>query len=315
MPLIMITGYPCSGKTTRALQLRDYFIQKIAAAQAAQKSGLSEPSTPYPEGDQGNGEPPLPISDPAELARIAMLKVQLITVDSLGIDREAYRDARSEKEARATEYSAVKRFLSKDDILIADSLNYIKGYRYQLYCEAKAVLTPSCVVHIGTPVDLCRRWNNERRERNAAGNTPAYADDILENLIFRYEEPNGMNRWDSPLFTVPYMDEAPDYDAIWDAIMGKGVVKPAAESNYLYELDKTTQEIVSLILDAQKNGIVGGEIKVPNSSEVIELPPSTVTLPQLQRIRRQYISLNRQHTQAKSRIKELFVNYLNQNLN
>ncbi|KAF8477162.1 chromatin associated protein KTI12 [Kalaharituber pfeilii] len=250
----MITGFPCAGETTRALQLRDYFIYKIAAAQ---------------------------------LARIARLKIHLITIDN----------ACSEKEAQVTEYSAIKRYLSKDYIVIVDSLSSVESYRYQLYCEAKAGFTPSCVVkvHVGTPEDLCRKWNNERRERNAAGN----------KSYFRYEEPNDMNRWDSPLFTAPY-----------DAIVGKRViVRPNQVTIVKPILDKTTQEIVNLILDARKNSIVGGELKVLECSEVfIELPPSVVTLPQLQRIRRQYISLNRQHTQAKSRIRELFVNYLNQNL-
>lgn len=57
-----------------------------------------------------------------------------------------YREARTEKDARAEEYSAVKRALGRDTIVIADGLNYIKGFRYQLYCEAKAMQTPSCVV-------------------------------------------------------------------------------------------------------------------------------------------------------------------------
>ena len=45
----------------------------------------------------------------------------------------------------------------------------------------------------------------------------------------------------------------------------------------------------------------------------MNLPPTRVSLPQLQRVRRQFISLNRQHAQARSRIKELFVGYLNTN--
>jgi protein KTI12 len=72
--------------------------------------------------------------------------VQIVNNESLSLSRTVYRDARAEKEARATEYSTVKRLLSKDDVVIADGLNYIKGLRYQLFCEAKAVLTPSCVV-------------------------------------------------------------------------------------------------------------------------------------------------------------------------
>ena len=44
---------------------------------------------------------------------------------------------------------------------------------------------------------------------------------------------------------------------------------------------------------------------------MIELPATPLSLPHLQRLRRQYISLNRQHTLAKSRIRENFVAYLN----
>ena len=55
----------------------------------------------------------------------------------------------------------------------------------------------------------------------------------------------------------------------------------------------------------------GGEIAVQDVEKPIELPASPMTLPQLQTIRRQFITLNRQHSFSKSRIKEVFVNYLN----
>jgi protein KTI12 len=79
-------------------------------------------------------------------ARVSRLKVHLINDQTLGVSRSVYHTARAEKDARAEEYSAVKRVLSRDDIVIADGMNYIKGFRYQLYCEAKALQTPSCVV-------------------------------------------------------------------------------------------------------------------------------------------------------------------------
>ena len=122
--------------------------------------------------------------------------------------------------------------------MIADGLNYIKGFRYQLYCEAKAVQTPSCVVgfasflpggieglgrggltclevHVGTPVERCREINER-----LLGEGGGYARDVFDNLIFRYEEPNGMSRWDSPLFTVPFEDETSDFEGIWDVMVG-----------------------------------------------------------------------------------------------
>ncbi|KAI4237667.1 MAG: hypothetical protein LQ349_001671 [Xanthoria aureola] len=288
--LILVSGYPSSGKTYRSNQLVDFFESKIKAA--------TEP-------------------------HIRRLSVTRINDQTLGLQRDVYREARSEKDARAAEYSAVKRDLGRDTIVIADGLNYIKGFRYQLYCEAKAVQTPSCVVHIGTPIDKCKDINTDLlTDPDREG---GYPTDIFENLVYRYEEPNGMTRWDSPLFTVAYDDSAPPCDAIWNALIGSEgelkkvkpnlatVMKPVAESDYLYELDKITQEIVAAIITWQKDhgGELGGQVTFGDTA--VELPASPVTLPQLQRIRRQFISLNRQHNLAKPRIHGSFIEYLNTN--
>lgn len=56
-------------------------------------------------------------------------------------------------------------------------------------------------------------------------------------------------------------------------------------------------------------GEVGGQ--VPIGKQLVELPASPVALPQLQRIRRQFISLNRQHNLPKPRIHDYFIEYLN----
>ncbi|KAG8526728.1 uncharacterized protein KY384_008157 [Bacidia gigantensis] len=291
MPLILISGFPCSGKTHRAKQLLDLLKPKI---------------------DSSSDE------------RIRKLTVHLINDQSLGVSRGVYREAKTEKDARAAELSAVKRLLSRDAIVIADGLNYIKGFRYQLYCEAKAVRTPSCVVHVGTPATKC--GENNDRLLSEAGGKDGYEQDIFENLIFRYEEPNGMTRWDSPLFTVPIDDTEPPVEQIWDAIIGSDgqmkMAKPnaatitpqATESDYLYELDRSTQEVVSSVLDWQKDhpGESGEEIKC--GSDTIVLPSNPVSLPQLQRIRRQFTNMNRQTHISKSRIRTLFVEYLNDNL-
>ena len=116
--LVLLTGYPSSGKSHRASQLVDFFKSKIAANTAL----------------------------PAHDSRISRLKVHHVSDQTLGLTRDVYREARSEKVARAAEYSAIKRLLGRDDIVVADGLNYIKGFRYQLFCDAKAVSTPSCVV-------------------------------------------------------------------------------------------------------------------------------------------------------------------------
>lgn len=83
-------------------------------------------------------------------------------------------------------------------------------------------------VHVGTPIEKCREINQGLLDEQ--GVDGGYEDAVFENLIYRYEEPNGMTRWDSPLFTVPYNDADPPYEQIWEAIMGSEgtgkVVKP-----------------------------------------------------------------------------------------
>ncbi|KAL6715495.1 kti12, chromatin associated [Lecanora helva] len=267
----------------------------------------------------------------SSVPRISHLSVTLISDHTLGLSRDVYTEASKEKNARATLYSAVKRALGKDSIVIADGLNYIKGYRYQLYCESKAVETPSCVVHIGTPIGKCNEINSQFSDYNDGEGR--YPKKILDDLIYRYEEPNGMTRWDSPLFTVPYDDDAPPCDDIWEAMIGSEgnvktvkpnqatVMKPAAEPNYLYDLDQITQEILNTILDYQKHhpGEFGGEIPIDLAEDgskrlIVELPASSVSLHKLQRIRRAFIALNRQHTLAKDRIRAAFIEYLNDGL-
>ena len=147
--------------------------------------------------------------------------------------------------------------------------------------------------------------------------------------MFRYEEPNAMARWDSPLFTVLWDDETPPYEAMWEALVGsdgeggKKVVRPnqatvlkaPSSEDYLYELDRTTQGILNKILEWTKDhpGETGGEITVGEGAEdlVVELPANQIGLPALQRIRRQFISLNRQNSVPVTRIRSTFVAYLN----
>lgn len=43
-------------------------------------------------------------------------------------------------------YGRVKRALGRDSIVIVDGMNYIKGWRYQLWCESKSAGTTCCVV-------------------------------------------------------------------------------------------------------------------------------------------------------------------------
>ncbi|KAI1014113.1 hypothetical protein LB504_008631 [Fusarium proliferatum] len=331
MPLIIVSGLPTSGKSTRSQQLYNYLSNRIADSK---------------------------------------YRLHLISDESLSISRSVYdlsslpahtRSANaSEKDARATIYGAVKRVLSDKDIVILDGLNYIKGWRYQLHCESKAVRTPSCILQIGCSVDKAREVNEARLEKREAGATRAvnkeeeatssattsgdmivdsaepYEPGNWDNLVFRYEEPNPMTRWDSPLFTLIWEDDDAQtnkvFSDLWDAIAGEArkVVRPnqatiqrgrEESGDYLYLLDRETSDVVKRIVEAQREGDDVDEVRIPSGSVelTIHLPTGKkVGLPQLQRLRRAFMGLNRGGIgleavgdMKSSRLRDTFVTYLN----
>ncbi|ODH27520.1 hypothetical protein ACO22_04152 [Paracoccidioides brasiliensis] len=241
MPLIILTGYPCSGLTYRANQ--------ISTLLSSIQDSLTDTTT-----SKGR------------------YKFHTVNSHDASHPRMVYDAARSEKEARAVVYGRVKRALGKDTFVIVDGLNYIKGWRYQLWCESKAAGTTCCVVHVGTPIEQCianneaRIRKRERKEKGGEGevgkrredtsnNSRAeteseipnddeepYAPELLQNLIFRYEEPSTHSRWDKPLFTVPWSDPTPPAAEIWTALTGIPIPKPqsATDNNTTLFTSSTT---------------------------------------------------------------------------
>ncbi|KAI9183114.1 kti12, chromatin associated [Blastocladiella emersonii ATCC 22665] len=283
MPLIILSGFPCSGKSLRATQLRAHFT--------------SPPPTDTP-------------SWPTE--------VHVVDDASLRITHADYDAPASEKRARAAMLSAVERLLSKDALVIADGMNYIKGFRYQLYCIARAIGTPHCVVHCGAPVDLARQWNADRPA------DATYASQTFEELVTRFEEPDGKNRWDAPLFIAMHSDESLPLQLIVDAIVHRKaptpnmstVVKPLSDANYVFEMDKATTALVTAYFAAQNAHPPGSSITLLDCATKLRLPGHKLSLPQLKALRRQFLSLNNQRTVTNvSKIKELFVSYLHDNVN
>ncbi|KAL4762447.1 putative RNA polymerase II Elongator complex associated protein Kti12 [Aspergillus foveolatus] len=243
MPLIILTGYPCSGLTYRAQQLATRLEETQSQLVA---NGIIPPSK-------------------------SKYKIHIVsTHDNVNYPRTVYDTARPEKEARGVAYTKAKRMLGRDSFVILDGMNYIKGYRYQLWCEAKALGTTCCVVHVGTPIDQCIAINEARlRKKNASqpdsakenkdeNPTPAtnpssspdstsssteskdesdpYPPDLLNNLIYRYEEPSMNSRWDKPLFTVPYTDAEPPIAEIWTALTGIPHPETQEKGNTISEL-------------------------------------------------------------------------------
>ncbi|KZT66358.1 chromatin associated protein KTI12 [Daedalea quercina L-15889] len=265
MALITVSGFPSSGKSKRAHQIKVHL-----------ESRLQDPSYSGPK-----------------------LKVAIVSDDDLNIDRSVYGDGRLEKSARAALFTAMQRRMGQDTILIVDAMNYIKGFRYQMYCAAREIKVRVCTVYILATPDLCKEWNTSREDGMQ------YPSDILGNLLHRYEEPSSMVRWDSPLFTISWMDEDVPADNIWKAIT-EGTVKPPnagtqaipkAPTDALRTLENTATSMVAAIMAEQAaSQPPGGPVTLSLSDTLkshITLPPRNVALSELQRLKRQFVTVHK----------------------
>jgi len=291
MALVTFSGYPASGKSTRAAQLKAKLDQILPDH----------------------------------------LSVVLVSDESLNIPPSAYDDSRSEKPARGALFTVVQRVMGQDKVLIVDAPNYIKGFRYQLYCAAREMKLRVCTVYVVATPELCRQWNQSRTDERA------YAPETLENLLVRFEEPSSMVRWDSPLFTVPWTEEVPA-EQIAQALL-TGNVKPPnsgtlaaakAPSDALHVLEQTSTAMVSAIMDAQaatqgSGGLVTLLLPTSQLTVQITLPSRNLTISELQRLKRQFVTVHKKAITlgttekgavdwAEESVANKFVTYLEENL-
>ncbi|ORX34635.1 chromatin associated protein KTI12 [Kockovaella imperatae] len=256
MALVTIAGYPCSGKSRIARMLADDFRARL------QSSEYDGPK----------------------------FEVVVVDDDSSHVPRSVYDDSKVEKSGRANLFSNVTRSLGQETITICDSLNYIKGFRYQMYCAAREASCRVCTVYVATPPERCTEWHEERGECS-------YKSTTFENLIMRFEEPSSMVRWDSPLVTIS-PDEEPPLEEIWNIVTkgekkGPNAARPKPPPNTLLILTNTTHTITTSLLAHLNAGPATSTYIVPcppaasAGSLTLHLPMRRVTLPEMQRLKRQ----------------------------
>lgn len=275
MPLVVVCGLPSSGKTRRAEQLAAFLREKC------------------PDRD-----------------------VQLVKDDFTTMDKNTcYASSRNEKTARGQLKSSVERHLSQETFVILDSLNYIKGFRYELFCVSKHVKSTQCVVLCDTPPETAKTWNSTREE------SERYSEEVFDALVMRFEQPDSQNRWDQPLFSLLPDDPLPTQHILDTLVHRKPPPpnqstqsQPLSATNFLHELDRRTQEVVSSLLDVQRTSLVGEHVAVPGTTEKVHLS-KTLTMAELRRLRKQFITYTKLHPiDSHERIAMLFVQFLNKSI-
>ncbi|KAI9016701.1 chromatin associated protein KTI12-domain-containing protein [Hyaloraphidium curvatum] len=384
MPLVLLTGYPCSGKTTRAKQLKELFETRVERLPAAvvvptktiasqgvldASSGVPAPSSTVARQQTPSGtEAAKPSSfvkssfrrtaPQAETERVVgtvdsdtppsaaddgqpngessgsssekdRWTVHVINDEMFGSVRsEAYKNANEEKKFRAMVMSSVERLVSKDTIVIVDAMNAIKGYRYQLYCVAKALPTQHCVIKCDCPRDTAKQWNKER-------DSDSYTTEQMDDLITRYEEPIETNRWDSPLYTLAPDDDLLDavpsadsdvgdtrFDQIARLVLSRAPPKqnmstmrnPITQTNYVQNVDKLLNDVIQAIQSHQASygAYASPQCPIPDCQLKVDLPPRIVSAAELRRLKRGFENLNKlRRVEDMGRAVETFVEYLN----
>ncbi|EDV95347.1 protein KTI12 homolog [Drosophila grimshawi] len=296
MPIVIITGLPASGKSTRARQLHDYLA--------------------------GKGK------------RVHIISENEAVPKALYEKNAFFNSSQSEKVVRSDLKSEASRHLNKDDVVILDAGNYIKGFRYELHCMTKAVRTTQCTLFTCIPLEQAWTFNIERNEpdkldeqadqsdRRPNNSNVPYTREIFDALCMRYEEPQSSSRWDSPL-VVALPEDAIDLEAIYKSLYETQPLPPnqstqnppLGATNYLFELDIIMQEIIKEILGAVKIGAFG-QLRVRGSTVKVKVTTSMNAM-QLNRLRQKFITSTCRASQTTpaplAQVPQLFVQFINAN--
>lgn len=277
MPLVIICGLPLSGKSRLSCLLKEYFSRTIAAKV-------------------------LMISDEQKLEEN---KRNIL-----------YGKSFLEKQLRSWLKSEVERHLIGDNLIILDANNYIKGFRYELFCASKERKTTHCLIELNVSPEIA--WN---RNSSADTSKDVYNRETFDALVQRYERPEPNNRWDSPLITIADIDGNIPFEEITAALYQRKAPKPnqstqsppLSSTNFLYDLDSKTQQVVRDVFESVQSGRLK-EAVIPDSRERLNVN-KVVSIAQLNKLRRLFIGYAKSHPISENQtIATLFVQFINKSV-
>lgn len=183
MPCLIIVGHPSAGKTTLVELLKERALLHDAIDEVVVLNEESECGCI--ENDDGEHQP--------NGAASTKEKGHAVTTK-----QELYETSISEKQTRGALKAAFDRAVKKASgnqsnsrrLVILDSMNYIKGFRYELHCISKAAGDKHGILWVLNQLSVVQQWNKN------------YSPALLRELISRFEPPDSRNRWDNPLFTI-----------------------------------------------------------------------------------------------------------------
>uniref|UniRef100_A0AC35TME4 Protein KTI12 homolog n=1 Tax=Rhabditophanes sp. KR3021 TaxID=114890 RepID=A0AC35TME4_9BILA len=243
MPLLVVYGPPCSLKSTYVNQIVEYFVSSKGVNRNLIKIVKDE--------------------------------------DHAEFDTSVYEDAKREKNHRSLMKALADDNLSKSKLVILDSLNYIKGYRYELHCIAKKTQTSFSLLLIDADEDVCLALNKKYGNK--------YTESCIKAIYMRLERPLVTDFWDNPQVLVTTtaiepIEECKLNDRIMDLLYGNLFVSlslkankstslvPIAQKSFLTDIAKITKKIMIAIETDQAKHKFGDYITVPYTDDIEKDP-------------------------------------------
>lgn len=225
-------------------------------------------------------------------------------VSEPSVEDGAFTNSKRELQARSDFKASVRRAISPNKIVIADGMNFIKGFRYELFCIAREQNLRFCCC-------FCDADPSEAKQRSLS----RYSELVVNDLIGRMEKPNEKNKWDRPLFVVKDVNDKEMLNSIVKTALSKNnqlapkkaTAKAMGSSASLNDkVDHEINEFCTELLKLQNMVPLGSEVKICGAKLVLK---KQLNSGQLSRAKREFADRAKTITED-SNIPQLFADSL-----
>lgn len=229
-----------------------------------------------------------------------------IIVSEPTVEDGAFASAEREKQARSDFKASIRRELSPNKIVIADGMNFTKGYRYELYCIARELNLRFCCAYCEVDPFVAKQRSESR-----------YPARVLKDLIEeRMEVPNEQkNKCDKPLFVVKDANNKEVLDSIVKTALSKNnklapkkaTAKAMGSSALLNDkIDREVNQFCDELLQIQNTIPLGSKITICGADFTLK---KLLNSGQLKRAKREFGDRAKTITDS-SNIQQLFADSL-----
>ena len=273
MPLLIMCGLPCSGKSS--------CVQKFISFLSSQNPACSVEVV----GEESLGLP----------------------------RECWFENSAHEKASRSSIRGEVERLVSPEKMVIVDSPCCVKGFRYELYCISKQARTPHCLLMSSVGLEKVIQWNGKREGIRFREETlrevylrfePPNAANRWDRPLFTFD-PDQVPPFEE-IAQVLLHGIAPKPNKSTQNI-------PLASPSFLMDLEQVTSGLVDVLMKAQTGGVVLDNHSIDKCAERVSFnrTVSLPELRQARRQFLSYCKLHPVHDPAQ--ISSLFLQFLSTN--